>query len=113
MAPIIIRSKTITSLLSIVISVSAIALFPFIVIRDELTPVQMNHELIHFEQQKELYIIGFYILYVYDYMKGVLRYKNKDLAYRSIRFEQETYSNESDLGYIQKRKPNNWKKYSV
>ena len=77
---------------------------------DEVT---MNHELIHYEQQKELYLVGFYVLYVYDYIKGVLKYHDKEQAYRQIRFEQEAYSNETDLGYVNKRHKNDWKKYSV
>ena len=96
-----------------VISVYAITLLPFIVSSEDLDELTMNHELIHFEQQKELYLVGFYFLYVYDYLKGVVKYKDKEEAYRKIRFEQEAYSNEDDLGYIQTRDRNNWKKYSV
>ena len=101
MNPILIKSKFITKMASWVISVYAITLFPFIVSSED------------FEQQKELYLVGFYFLYVYDYLKGVVKYKDKEEAYRKIRFEQEAYSNEDDLGYIQTRDRNNWKKYSV
>ena len=45
-----------------VISVYAITLFPFIVSSEDLDELTMNHELIHFEQQKELYLVGFYFL---------------------------------------------------
>ena len=113
MNPILIKSKFITKMASWVISVYAITLFPFIVSSEDLDELTMNHELIHFEQQKELYLVGFYFLYVYDYLKGVVKYKDKEEAYRKIRFEQEAYSNEDDLGYIQTRDRNNWEKYSV
>ena len=95
--PIIITSKLLTKLLSIIISVYAITLFPFIILSEEVDEYTMNHELIHFEQQKELFVVGFYALYVYDFVKGMIKYKNKDLAYFLIRFEQEAYNYQNDL----------------
>ena len=111
--PIIITSKLLTKLFSIVISVYAITLFPFIILSEEVDEYTMNHELIHFEQQKELFVVGFYALYVYDFIKGMIKYKNKDMAYYLIRFEQEAYNYESDLGYIVDREKNAWKEYEV
>lgn len=111
--PIIITSKLLTKLLSIVISVYAITLFPFIILSEEVDEYTMNHELIHFEQQKELFVVGFYALYVYDFVKGMIKYKNKDLAYFLIRFEQEAYNYQNDLGYIMDREKNAWKEYEV
>ena len=102
-----------TKLLSIVISVYAITLFPFIILSEEVDEYTMNHELIHFEQQKELFVVGFYALYVYDFVKGMIKYKNKDLAYFLIRFEQEAYNYQNDLGYIMDREKNAWKEYEV
>ena len=111
--PIIITSKLLAKLLSIVISVYAITLFPFIILSEEVDEYTMNHELIHFEQQKELFVVGFYALYVYDFVKGMIKYKNKDLAYFLIRFEQEAYNYQNDLGYIMDREKNAWKEYEV
>ena len=111
--PIIITSKLLTKLFSIVISVYAITLFPFIILSEEVDEYTMNHELIHFEQQKELFVVGFYALYVYDFLKGIIKYKNKDLAYFLIRFEQEAYNYQNDLGYIMDREKNAWKEYEV
>tara|TARA_B000000557_G_scaffold206558_1_gene172159 strand:- start:346 stop:684 length:339 start_codon:yes stop_codon:yes gene_type:complete len=111
--PIIITSKLLTKLLSIIISVYAITLFPFIILSEEVDEYTMNHELIHFEQQKELFVVGFYALYVYDFLKGMIKYKNKDLAYFLIRFEQEAYNYQNDLGYIMDREKNAWKEYEV
>ena len=100
-------------MLSIVISVYAITLFPFIILSEDVDEFTMNQELIHFEQQKELFVIGFYALYVYDFIRGMIKYKNKDMAYYLIRFEQEAYNYESDLGYIVDREKNAWKEYEV
>ena len=111
--PIIITSKFLTKLFSIVVSVYAITLFPFIILSEEVDEYTMNHEMIHFEQQKELYVVGFYFLYVYDYAKGMLKYKNKEFAYHQIRFEQEAYFYQNDLGYITKRNKHCWKEFEV
>ena len=111
--PIVITSKFITKMLSIVISVYAVTLFPFIILSEEVDEYTMNHELIHFEQQKELCLIGFYILYAYDFVKGMIKYKNKDTAYFMIRFEQEAYNHQNDLGYISDREKQAWKQYEV
>ena len=111
--PIIITSKFITKMLSIVISVYAITIFPFIILSEEVDEYTMNHEMIHFEQQKELFVVGFYILYAYDFIKGMIKYKDKHLAYFLIRFEQECYNHQGDLGYLPDRKKYSWKQYEV
>lgn len=113
MHPIFIKSKFLTKLFSIFVSVYAITLFPFIIGSEELDQYTMNHESIHFEQQKELYVLGFYILYAYDFVKGVVKYKNKETAYFRIRFEQEAYVYQNDLGYIANRSKHAWKNYEV
>jgi hypothetical protein len=111
--PFVIISPFITKMLSIVIGIYAITLFPFIILSEEVDEYTMNHELIHFEQQKELFVIGFYALYAYDFMKGMIKYKDKHLAYFLIRFEQEAYTYQNDLGYIADREKHSWKEYEV
>jgi len=111
--PIIFKSAFLTKLLSVIVSVYAITLYPFIITSADLDEYTMNHELIHFEQQKELFVIGFYILYAYDFVKGMIKYKNKDIAYFLIRFEQEAYTYQNDLGYIVDREKHSWKEYEV
>lgn len=88
-------------------NVSAITLFPFIVLRDEKLRNNerlINHEMIHIKQQLELLIVGFYILYLSEYAVRVLLYRNHYKAYRLISFEQEAYDNENDMDYLKKRK---------
>jgi hypothetical protein len=111
--PFIIISPFITKMLSIVIGIYAITLFPFIILSEEVDEYTMNHELIHFEQQKELFVVGFYALYAYDFVKGMIKYKDKHLAYFLIRFEQEAYTYQNDLGYIVDREKHSWKEYEV
>ena len=111
--PLIVTSKFLTKLLSIVISVYAITLYPFIILSEEVDEYTMNHEMIHFEQQKELFVVGFYILYAYDFIKGMVKYKDRGTAYFMIRFEQEAYIHQNDLGYVVDREKYAWREYEV
>ena len=59
MKPIVIKNSRIPKLLSWVINIRAITLFPFIIIKDEGDEKLINHESIHIKQQLELLVIGF------------------------------------------------------
>ena len=114
MKPIIIKNSIVPKLFSWFFPVTAITLFPFIFIcpsEDEKYIIQ--HELIHFKQYAELFVIGFLIIYLYDFLKAYIRYRSVAEAYHSIRFEQEAYQNESNPRYLYERKPMAWKNYSV
>ena len=63
MRPKLIISPRFCKLISIFINVGAITLYPFIIARKPLGITTHNHESIHIVQQRELYIIGFYILW--------------------------------------------------
>ena len=68
----------------------------------------VNHERIHTAQILEMGIIGFYVLYVVEWMVRLLRRGN---AYRKISFEREAYDNQRDLDYLQHRRHYAWRKY--
>ena len=55
----------------------------------------------------------FYLLYGWDYLKGMLKYKDKETAYFKIRFEQEAYEYMYNEDYLENRKLYNWRKYKV
>lgn len=69
----------------------------------------INHESIHWRQQMELLIIGFYILYVIEWLIRLVIMPSR--AYKSISFENEAYSNDEDLKYLEKRTAYSWVKY--
>jgi hypothetical protein len=77
---------------------------------DEFT-VLLNHERIHIRQQLELLFLPFFILYIGEWLVLLLKYKNRDLAYRNISFEKEAYDNAENLNYLDNRKPYFWRKY--
>ena len=104
----------------------AITIGPWIFTRRDpktITPVTVNHEAIHWEQEKELAIIGFYILYVLMFLWELIRCtfnrargaradgrhrSTWKRAYRSISFEREAYAHEIDEEYITTRKHFAW-----
>jgi len=110
---IIVHNSIIPKLLSWVIEIYAITLFPFIFIRDDGNIVTENHENIHITQYAELFVFGFLFLYVFDFLKGLIKYRNKEKAYMMIRFEQEAFEMEKDLNYLDNRESFAWRKYRV
>ena len=89
----------------------AITLFPFIFAHKELSNITYNHECIHAEQQKELLVIFFLLLYIIEYLIKFIVTFNHKKAYKSISFEQEAYKFEKDNIYRYNRKHYNWLKY--
>ena len=99
--------------ISWVIDIVAITLYPFIISREEMSDDVLNHESIHIAQQKELLVVFFYLLYGWDYLIGLAKYKDKEQAYYRIRFEQEAYDNMYKEDYLKNRKLYSWRKYKV
>ncbi len=106
----------------------AITLLNMIFVRKgtELNEVDINHEAIHYEQEKELLIVGFYILYVLMFVFRLAQYAITGYrlelhgfdklslwktAYRRIPFEREAYCNQSLGDYIESRQHYCWTKY--
>lgn len=74
----------------------AISIFPFVFYNGQpLTNNEIQHETIHLWQQIALLIIPFYMLYLTFWLIGLARYRNFDMAYRSIPFERSAYMLES------------------
>lgn len=70
-----------------------------------------THEIIHLHQQRELFLIGFYFLYVLFWIYGVFKLRSFHAAYREIPFEKEAYANEWDATYPINRKAFSWIKF--
>ena len=79
----------------------------------EINQRVINHESIHTAQMKELLFIGFYVLYLLEWIIRLLQYRFKwHTAYRNISFEREAYANDFDFLYLtEKRKPYNFIKH--
>lgn len=86
----------------------AITLYPFIFTRRELTSVELNHERIHARQQKELFIVFFYVIYLLEYLVLLIYIGNRKKAYSEISFEKEAYENQHDQDYLSRRVSYAW-----
>ena len=96
------------------INIGAITLFFLVFSRGEMGKRLKRHETIHFQQMLETLVIGFLLLYLWDYVKGYIKYKDGAKAYRRIRAEQEAYDKDFTAGYLQERKRYQWiRKYKV
>lgn len=89
-------------------TVSAMALWPVVIFRDEASrnnPVIVNHEKIHHRQQLELLILPFYVWYFIEYWTAMVRNGFKHQAsYMGVSFEKEAYAFERDMAYLEKRR---------
>lgn len=93
---------------------AAIAIFPFILLREKSLKenvILINHERIHLCQQAELLVIPFYIWYITEYLIRLVMYRDAKRAYKSISFEREAYSNDTNLNYIYTRSFWNFAKF--
>lgn len=90
--------------------------------KKELTRRSINHEGIHWRQQRELLVLPFYLIYVGEYLVNIRKFKKKlkkqfpdkpikrlrkiwkHKSYRNISFEKEAFSNQANYNYLEKRK---------
>ena len=84
----------------------AMNLFGTIFVREGkvTTKTVLNHERIHTAQMKELWYIGFYIIYAFEWLFNIFKYWNSHKAYRNISFEKEAYNNERKYTYLNTRR---------
>lgn len=88
--------------------------------------ILINHELIHWKQQKEMGGLFFYLWYGLEYiirrwliknkfvsLKQWLKGNNHNTTYRNLSFEREAYTNEKKLTYLSKRKNYKWMSYLI
>lgn len=71
----------------------------------KITEANANHEYSHTLQMKWLGYIGFYILYVINFIINFLYYWNWKKAYKMIIFEIEANLHEDDSTYNESRSP--------
>lgn len=90
------------------ITIGAITLFPFVFSTEKMSEKTKNHEAIHFQQQLETFVFGFYLIYLWDYFLSRLSGLKGKESYYSIRAEIEAYDNDNDLSYLDNRKRWKW-----
>lgn len=107
----VIISPRFCKLMSVFINVYAITLYPFIIAKEPLPVTIYNHEKIHLVQQRELWLVGFWFLYVWYWLKARAKGLNGSDAYYAIPFEKEAYAQQNNLKYLKTRKPHAWRDF--
>ena len=74
-----------------------------------ITARTRNHEGTHSAQGRELWWVGFYLLYVLEWLVRLVT--DTRSAYRSISFEQEAYAHQDDDNYNATRERHAWRHY--
>ena len=106
----------------------AINLFGILFVRGNasINDKTVNHEQIHSKQIEEVmftlflpffivawhttfylliaWIFSYYIWYVAEWLIHLIRFKDRNIAYRRISFEMEAYTHDGDMEYLKKRK---------
>lgn len=93
---------------------TGLTIYPFVFLkyhRLKTDIVLINHERIHLQQQLELLVVPFYLLYLVEFLIRLVQYRGWKKAYRNISFERECYLNESNFDYLKTRKRWTFLKY--
>ena len=91
------------------IEIGAISLFGFVFSKEEMNEATKRHETIHFQQQIELLMIGFLLIYLWDYAVNLFIKKMPGPdAYMALRAEVEAYGNHHDEKYLENRNRYAW-----
>ena len=90
---------------------AAWVIWPFIIFKrkDLLTEERLNHERIHIRQCNETLVVGFYVIYLINWLINIVTMN--PALHRAILFEREAYDKQSDEYWLEKRKFWHWTKY--
>ena len=97
------------------IEINAITLFCFVFSRETISEETKRHETIHFQQYLETFVVGFLLIYFFDYLYSAIIKKkgfSRD-SYLAIRFEQEAWTQDKDVDYLKNRKRFSWLNYPL
>ena len=89
--------------------ITAMNLYGLILARRESKPLQavtLRHEAIHTAQMRETLYVGFYLLYLLEWIIKLFIYGKE--AYRNISFEREAYRYAACENYLEERRAYAW-----
>lgn len=126
MSPIIIHNSNVPKMFDFLgLRLYGIMLFPFIFVtsRDYITRHEstsrkkltienvVNHEKIHYAQCLETLVVGFYIMFIFEYLCNYYQTGNLAKSFINIRFEKEAYKYSHNHHYLSNRIPYSWLYY--
>jgi len=109
-SPIFIRNSRIPDIIERVIplDIQAVTVFFLVFCRGEPSERIKLHETIHFQQYLETLVIGFFLIYAWDCIRGRLAGMDAWDTYLNMRAEREAWENDRDPMYLSTRKRWAW-----
>jgi len=93
---------------------SLLIVWPVILVKDKNTRLTtLNKAKIKWHQLTELLVFGRLLIYLWDYVEGLIKYRSFKKALRRVRFEQELISHEQNMNYISYRPLFGWVDFIV
>ena len=74
--------------------------------------VTLNTHFIRFQQNLELFWLGYMVLFLFEFLINFWKYGKCDLAIKNVRFEQEIYQNNS-IDYFKTREVFGWREFKI
>ena len=74
--------------------------------------VTLNTHFIRFQQNLELFWLGYILLFLFEFLVNFWKYGKCDLAIKNVRFEQEIYQNNS-IDYFKTREVFGWREFKI
>lgn len=110
MSPLFIKNSCIPDILERVIpmDIQAVTIFFLVFCRGTPSERIRRHETIHFQQYLETLVIGFFIIYAWDYIQGRRAGLDGWDTYLNLRAEREAWENDRVPGYLAVRKRWAW-----
>lgn len=75
--------------------------------------VLLNRDKIYFKQCLETAVIGYFVIFFFEFFCNYLKYMKVSKAYDQIRFQQESRDNKLNLNYLEERTCYSWINYSL
>lgn len=119
---VIVKDSDIPSYFDVIGYFTVVSIFPFIFVGQKARvnavlkrdhDESLNKAKIYFLQCRETFVLGYYIIFLYELFCNYIKYLNIFDAYNNIRFIQEVSCNSSNLKYNETRKCYSWLKYTL
>lgn len=90
------------------LKIKAIIIGPVVLVDGYASPSTRRHETIHWRQQLELLIVGFYFLYALSWLWLLVKHRSWREAYLAIPFEVEARTHQYNVFYLHERRAYAW-----
>ena len=107
----VIESGFLRFLIKWIMRTDAITVFPFIVFRKKPSYQEKNAEMIRLHQQKELWVVGYFITYMFYWVKCFVHTRSIQRSHRNNPLTREVNFNKGKFIYHMRRKRFGWTRY--